>query len=299
MEVLKLQGLSKNYEQRRGIEGINLSVNGEEIFGFLGPNGAGKTTTIRILLGLMRPSQGTAKILGHDCWSESALIKQQIGYLPGDLRLYPWFTGKNALKIVSEVRGQSEVRQRGSALMEQFQLDENVPVRKMSRGMRQKLGIVLALAHRPKLLILDEPTSGLDPLMCDELYRTLREAAATGTTVFFSSHTLSEVESLCERVAIVRAGQIVADEKIEALRQNAHRTVMIRFRSNTDMAGMQLPNFLKIEQRTNYVWRGELTGTVSELVAWAAGQPLDDLELCPPSLESLFHAYYQLDQEPA
>lgn len=299
MQVLELQGLSKNYGQRRGIEGINLSVNSEEIFGFLGPNGAGKTTTIRVLLGLLRPSQGTAKILGHDCWSQSALIKQHIGYLPGDLRLYPWFTGKNALKIVSEVRGQSEVRQRGSALLEQFQLDENVPVRRMSRGMRQKLGIVLALAHRPRLLILDEPTSGLDPLMCDELYRTLRDAATTGTTVFFSSHTLSEVESLCERVAIVRAGQIVADEKMEVLRQNAHRTVMLRFRSNVDTAGLQLPNFLKIKQRTNYVWSGELTGTVSELVAWAAGQPLDDLELSPPSLESLFHAYYQSDQEPA
>ncbi len=299
MEVLSAQQLTRNYGQRRGIEAVDLSVNAGEIFGFLGPNGAGKTTTIRILLGLLRPSHGVARILGLDCWSQSAFIKQQVGYLPGDVRLYPWFTGKNALKIVGDIRGQDDVRQRGRALLERFQLGENVPVRKMSRGMRQKLGIVLALAHNPRLLILDEPTSGLDPLMCDELYRCLHEAAAVGTTVFFSSHTLSEVELLCERVAIVRAGRIVADETMAALRRRAQRAVTLRFLPNSGSETLQPPDFLEIEDRTELVWRGEITGPTSQLVAWAARQPLEDLEISPPSLESLFRRYYQPREESA
>lgn len=299
MEVLSAQQLSRNYGDRRGIEAVNLRVNAGEIFGFLGPNGAGKTTTIRILLGLLRPSDGMAKIFDLDCWSQSAVIKRQIGYLPGDVRLYSWFTGKNALKIVSEIRGQDEVRERGRTLLERFQLDENVPVRKMSRGMRQKLGIVLALAHNPRLLILDEPTSGLDPLMCDELYRCLREAAAAGTTVFFSSHTLSEVELLCERVAIVRDGKIVADETMDALRRRAQRAVTLRFLPNSGTETLEPPDFLEITYRTDLIWRGEMIGPTSKLVDWVARQPLDDMEISPPSLESLFRRYYQPREESA
>ena len=297
MEVISVRQLSRQYGSRRGIEAVDLSVKAGEIFGFLGPNGAGKTTTIRVLLGFLRPSHGVAKIFDLNCWSQSAAIKQQVGYLPGDLRLYPWFNGKNALQIVGAIRGVDQEQQRGRELLARFQLDENVLVSKMSRGMRQKLGIVLALAHNPRLVILDEPTSGLDPLMCDELYRCLRELAAEGATIFFSSHTLSEVELLCERVAIVRAGQIVADETMDALRRRAHRFVVLRFRS--DAPSIEPPDFLNIEQRIGQTWRCELTGTTPQLVAWAAGQPLEDLEVSPPSLESLFRRYYQFEEESA
>jgi ABC-2 type transport system ATP-binding protein len=161
----------------------------------------------------------------------------------------------------------------------------------MSRGMRQKLGLVLALAHEPQLVILDEPTSGLDPLMCDELYRCLREVAASGATVFFSSHTLSEVELLCERVAIVRAGRIVADETVEALRRQAHREVVLRF-ATAKAASVAVPAFLKIKSQYGLQWKATLVGTTPQLVNWAAVQPLLDLTVSPPSLESLFRGYY-------
>jgi ABC-2 type transport system ATP-binding protein len=296
MDVISIDQLTYNYGRRRGIEEVSLAVKAGEIFGFLGPNGAGKTTTIRILLGLLRSTGGTARILNLDCWSQSAEIKQQVGYLPGDLRLYSWFTASNALQILCAVRGQSDVLKRGREFVERFQLDEKVPVRKMSRGMRQKLGIVLALAHNPRLLILDEPTSGLDPLMCDVLYDCLRKAAATGTTVFFSSHTLSEVELLCERVAIVRAGQIVADESMDVLRRRAHRIITLRFASDSNYSSFETPSFLEIKERTPFLWRGELIGTTQQLIAWAATMPIDELEIGPPSLDSLFRRYYEPEE---
>lgn len=292
MNAIATEQLSLSYGKRTGIEGVDLRVPQGEIFGFLGPNGAGKTTTIRILLGLLKPSQGSAQIFDQDCWSQSAEIKQGIGYLPGDLRLYPWFTGRRALRIVSSVRGK-DLAVRGQELLERFQLDGNVPVRKMSRGMRQKLGIVLALVHEPQLVILDEPTSGLDPLMCDELYGCLRELTSTGATVFFSSHALSEVELLCNRVAIVRGGKIIADETMDALRKRVHRSVVLRYRDAEVAARIVMPDFLQLEQRSDNVCRCLLTGTTSKLIAWAAGQPLEDLSVSPPSLESLFRRFYE------
>lgn len=291
MSVISTHHLARHYGPRRGIEDVNLTVEQGEILGFLGPNGAGKTTTIRILLGMMKANSGSARIFDLDCWSESPAIKVRVGYLPGDLRLYPWFTGKNAIKILAEVRGTAAVLAKGTELLERFQLDPQVPVRRMSRGMRQKLGIVMALAHEPQLVILDEPTSGLDPLMCTELYRCLREISAAGTTVFFSSHTLSEVELLCKRVTIVRAGCIVADKKVAELRQLAPREVVLRFQTE-QAAAAPAPDFLEIDNRHGLVWRGTLVGTPSQLVAWAAGQPLEDLSLSPPSLERVFQSYY-------
>ncbi|TWU25678.1 ABC transporter ATP-binding protein [Bythopirellula polymerisocia] len=292
MNVIATEQLSLNYGNRTGITEVDLCVPQGEIFGFLGPNGAGKTTTIRILLGLLKPHQGTARIFGQDCWSHSATIKESLGYLPGDLRLYPWFTGKRALSILSSIRGK-DLSIRGQQLLDRFQLDENVPARKMSRGMRQKLGIILALVHEPQLLILDEPTSGLDPLMCDELYRCLRELTATGATVFFSSHTLSEVELLCNRVAIVRGGRIIADESMDTLRKRVHRAVVLRYREPDDAARTQLPSFLQLEECNGAVCRCVLTGTTPQLVEWAAEQPLEDLSVSPPSLESLFRRFYE------
>ncbi len=292
MDVIATEGLTLSYGKRVGIQGVDLNVPIGEIFGFLGPNGAGKTTTIRILLGLLKPSHGSARIFNQDCWSQSASIKQEIGYLPGDLRLYPWFTAKRALDILSSLRGQN-LSAAGQKFLQRFQLDELVPVRKMSRGMRQKLGIVLALVHKPKLLVLDEPTSGLDPLMCDELYRCLREMASLGTTVFFSSHTLSEVESLCSRVAIIRQGNIIADESINALRKRAYRSVELRFVNAEEAARVELPVFLQLEENDGATYRCVLTGTTPQLIEWAAQQRLEDLSVSPPSLESLFRRFYE------
>ena len=226
MAVIEINNLTKCYGTRRGIQNIGLSVKPGEIFGFLGPNGAGKSTTIRVLLGFLRATSGTARILGHDCWARSATVRQHVGYVPGDVRLYSWLTLHQALKFVGEVRNSDTLRH-GTELAERFDLEPDLPVRKMSRGNRQKLALVLALAHRPQVAILDEPTSGLDPLMQNVLMEYMREMVNEGRTVFFSSHTLSEVETSCERVAIIRDGVIVACDELETLRRHAPRVVRI------------------------------------------------------------------------
>ena len=291
VSVILAEDLSRHYGRRRGIDRLNLDIGEGELFGFLGPNGAGKTTTIRLLLGFLRAHSGRASVFGLDAWCHTAKIKRDVGYLPGDLRLYPWFTAHSALKICSQVRG-TGLEKYGFELADRFSLELSVPVRKMSRGMRQKLGLVLALAHRPRLLVLDEPTSGLDPLMQDELANCLRELAQAGHTVFFSSHTLSEVEQLCDRVAIVRAGRIVADETLQTLHQRARRSVSIVFDQIETAQRLEPPGFLDIETRDGQRWKCELTGVSGDLIRWAAAQPISDLTIGQPDLESLFRKFY-------
>jgi ABC-2 type transport system ATP-binding protein len=201
-------------------------------------------------------------------------------------------TGLSALRISGLARGRDLTRP-GNVLSERFSLDLGVKVRNMSRGMRQKLGLILALAHRPKLLVLDEPTASLDPLMQDELRRYLREQAREGTTVFFSSHTLSEVEHLCDRVAIVRDGNIVADESLEALRKKAGHEITIRWRSPTHTKSLTPPPFLNLLDRDDSTWHGLLDGPVDELLRWLAPQAIDDLTIGRPDLEALFRRFYR------
>jgi ABC-2 type transport system ATP-binding protein len=226
-----------------------------------------------------------------DSWRQSPSIKRQVGYLPGDVRLYPWITGNTALRIIGRVRGM-DLRGSGADLASRFQLEMDLRVRKMSRGMRQKLGLILALVHRPQLLILDEPTSGLDPIMQQVLADYLRELARDGHTVFFSSHTLSEVESLCDRVAIVRQGRIVADQSLAVLRDRAERSVTLTFADVTNAQQIQLPDFLQLDRRDGRQCHCRLQGPAPPLIQWASQQPLVDLEISPPDLESLFRRYY-------
>jgi ABC-2 type transport system ATP-binding protein len=294
--VIDAQRLTRFYGRRLGVRDVSFQVAAGEIFGFLGPNGAGKTTAIRLLLGFLRPSSGQGTIFGCDCWRRRAQICRQVGYLPGDLRLYSWMTGRRALGILERIRGIS-LLSAGRELAAQFRLEMDLPVHKMSRGMRQKLGLILALVHRPRLLVLDEPTSGLDPLMQDVLSDLLRERAAAGDTVFFSSHTLSEVERLCDRIAIVRDGQVVADERLAAMRQRARREVTLTFADVAAAQRVPAPPFLEHVTRTGTQWRAELTGSVAAFLSWAAGLSLVDLELSPPRLESLFRRFYDAAQE--
>jgi len=296
VSVIIAEKLSRHYGRRRGVDGLNLCIGEGELFGFLGPNGAGKTTTIRLLLGFLRPHSGLATVFGLDAWRRTATIKQEVGYLPGDLRLYPWLNADLALKVFSQVRG-TRLCEFGHELAERFSLELTVPVRKMSRGMRQKLGLILALAHRPRLLVLDEPTSGLDPLMQEELGSCLRELARAGHTVFFSSHTLSEVEQLCDRVAIVRAGKIVADETLRALHERARRAVTVIFEEAEMARRVEPPGFLEVCERDGKRWSCELTGAAPDLIRWAAGQALEDITIGRPDLESLFRKFYAGPQE--
>ncbi len=292
MSIIAVDNLTKRYGPRVGVERVSFSVSPGVVFGFLGPNGAGKTTTIRVLVGLLQPTAGRARVFGLDAWDRSAQIKADVGYLPGDLRLYSWLTGHKALAIVGSIRGR-DLTPSGRELAEYFALDLDVRVRDMSRGMRQKLGLILALAHRPKLLILDEPTSGLDPLMQERLRQHLRDLAAEGHTVFFSSHTLSEVEDVCDRVAIVREGRLVEDESLDALKAQARREVTIRWTDREAASGLTAPDCLEVGDRRDAEWHCTLDGAAADLVHWLADKPVADLTIGLPDLDTLFRRYYE------
>jgi ABC-2 type transport system ATP-binding protein len=290
--VIRLENLTRRYGRRRGIERLSLAIPEGALFGFLGPNGAGKTTTIRVLLGLLRPSGGSARIFGLDCWSESKAIKRDVGYLPGDLRLPAWLTADKAISIFGAVRGKN-IRPRGMELAERLDLDLRVKVREMSRGMCQKLGLILALAHAPRLLVLDEPTNSLDPLVQQLVHEILRDLARKGNTIFFSSHSLAEVEQLCERVAIVRDGELVADESLEKLREHSGHDVAIRWKNHADGLTLMPPAFLKLTTREASLWQGSLDGPVTDLLEFLAGKAVEDLAIGRPDLETLFRRFYQ------
>jgi ABC-2 type transport system ATP-binding protein len=233
---------------------------------------------------------GTARIFGRDCWRQTRRVKADVGYLPGDLRLYSWLTGAAALRLFGQIRGTDLLRD-GRELAEEFDLDLGVRVRAMSRGMRQKLGLILALAPRPRLLILDEPTASLDPIMQERLRARLRRLATAGHTVFFSSHTLSEVEELCDHVAIVRDGRLVASESLEALRRRAGYEVAIRFGPGAALPDP--PAGFRLHERTGQHWSGRVEGPIGDFVQWLAGRPVEDVTITRPDLETLFRRFYQ------
>ena len=295
-EAIRTKQLCKSYGGRVGVAALDLLVEEGAVFGLLGPNGAGKTTTMRLLLGFLRADSGVARVFGLDCRRESARIKRSLGYLPGDLRLPLWMTGREGLRIIGAVRGM-DLQERGRELGEYLELDLELDVRSMSRGMRQKLGILLALVHEPRLLILDEPTTGLDPVTQDRLYTLLRERAAGGATIFFSSHVLSEVEGLCDRVAILRRGRLVADEPLDRLRASAGRMVRILWSPGTSLSGS--PPGLRELQREGNLWQGLLQGPVRPLIDWLQPQDYADLVIEEPDLDSLFLRFYADDGDSA
>ncbi len=295
MDIITAEHLTRSYGTRRGIESLKLSVSEGVLFGFLGPNGAGKSTLIRVLLGLLRPTRGAACVFGLDCWKQTRAIKKDVGYLPGDLRLYSWMTASDALRFAGRVRRRDLTRP-GRELAEQFELEMDVPVRKMSRGNRQKLGLVLAMAHEPRLLILDEPTSGLDPLMQATAHQLLRQSARAGRTVFLSSHSLGEVEQICDRVAIVRAGRLVANNTLAELQKQAGHRVVIHWPDESAARGLSCPDFFREVQREGRTWSAIMTGDINDLFSWLAHHSVDDLSVGRPDLETLFHQYYESEQ---
>lgn len=291
MSVIRTHQLTRRYGNRRGIEQLNLIVPCGSVYGFLGPNGAGKTTAIRVMLGFLQPTEGKATIFGMDCWRESVSIKQDVGYLPGDLRLYIGMTGRDLIKWVGQVRG-LDIASHAHELCEDFGLDTTQKVREMSRGTRQKLGLVLAMAHRPKLLVLDEPTGSLDPIMQQKLHHRLRDLADHGHTVFFSSHSLGEVDQLCDRVAIIREGRLVTEQSLTSLRAKAGHWVTVRWK-DARSARAAPPVYFKNQTIQGRTWTGMLTGPVDRFIAWLHGKDIEDLSIGPPNLETLFHHYYQ------
>jgi len=289
--VIALETLTKYYGRQRGVLDLTLEVQAGEIFGFLGPNGAGKTTTIRLLLDFLRPTRGQARIFGLDARRQSATIHSRCGYLPGELTLYEAMTGQELLRYFAALRGKIDwtyVQQ----LTERFEVDLKRPIRTLSRGNKQKVGLLQALMHRPELLILDEPTNGLDPLMQVAFYQLLQELRAAGVTVFFSSHNLPEVERICDRVAIIREGRLIAVESISALKQRSLRHVTIEFGAAVPSAAFNtLPGVREVKLEGNRL-SCTVSGSPEALLKAAAQFPIQDLLSYEASLEDIFLAYY-------
>jgi ABC-2 type transport system ATP-binding protein len=275
---------------------ISIQVVPAEIFGFLGPNGAGKTTLIRLLLGYLHPTAGRAEVLGLDSETRSVEIRARVGYLPGGIALYDGMTGVELLDYLGRLYGRAPVRR--SDLLARLELSAATlrrPVRDYSRGMRQKIGIVQALQHDPELAILDEPTEGLDPLMQRAFYEILDELKAAGRTIFFSSHILSEVERVCDRVAIIRSGRLVALEDVAALLARRKRRVELRSRGGLpDLAAV--PGVSSIATHDGLL-TCQLEGDVGPFLAAIAGLPVVDLTIEPARLEEAFLEFYEGDGE--
>lgn len=227
MNVLQIDHLTRYYGNGKGIFDVSFSVGEGEVFGFLGPNGAGKTTTIRHLMGFIRPKKGCCRIDGKDCWKARAEIQQHLGYIPGEINFFDDMSGREFLRFMARYR-QIPAENRQKELLERFELNPKGKIKKMSKGMKQKLGIVAALMHDPQILILDEPTSGLDPLMQNLFIQLIAEEKARGKTILLSSHMFEEVERTCDRIGIIRQGRMVAIDSVDTLRSRHLRTYTVR-----------------------------------------------------------------------
>jgi ABC-2 type transport system ATP-binding protein len=290
---LAMDGLVKRYGGQVALDGLDLQVERGEIFGFLGPNGAGKTTAIRVALGLLRPDAGRVRVLGRDPWRDGVPDRRRIGYLPGGPRFYERMRGRDLLDHLGRLgRAGTPQRARACELLGLSRADLRRPVREYSRGMRQKLGIVQAVQHDPELLVLDEPTEGLDPLVQEAFFTLLRERRAAGATVFFSSHVLSEVEALCERVGMVRAGRMVTVRRLAELKADRPRVVTLEFRDADAAAAFEVPGGAVLERQGVRV-RLRFSGDPNQLVRALAVERLVDLAVEEPSLEEIFLGLYR------
>jgi ABC-2 type transport system ATP-binding protein len=286
--------LRKSYGKVQALRGVDLEVQRGEILGFLGPNGAGKTTTIRCLLDLIRPDGGTARVLGFDPQADPVSVQARSGYLPGELRLNDNWTAERQLCFLSDMRGRAADWEFVRELAARLDLDLRRPIKNLSKGNKQKVGVVQALMHRPELLMLDEPTSGLDPLMQQEVLELIREARAGGATVFFSSHIMSEVQTVADRVAMIREGQIVKVAETGSLIGHAMRRVTVQFREPVEPAPLAaVPGVTLLSRDDGTSVTLQVAGDMDALVKALGSFPVCDLETTRPSLEEVFLTYYK------
>ena len=290
-------GLTKTYGTTRALVDLDLEVDVGQCFGFLGPNGAGKTTTIRLLLGLQRPTRGRGAVLGRDCQRDSVEIHRRIGYLPGDLALYPRLTGRRHIEWFAGARELHDLSWAWT-LAERFGVVLDRPARELSTGNRQKIGLVLAFMHRPELLVLDEPTSGLDPLMQDEFERLVRETVADGRTVFLSSHELDEVQRLADRVAIIRAGRLVTTDSVESLRRSAPQKIEVRFPEVVDPALFSRLDGVSVTSVDGNRIALEVTGAIGPVLKVIAERDPLDVISRHADLDELFLDFYRESSPP-
>ena len=294
--AVSLERVTKIYRGGGGVRELSLDIAVGEVFGFLGPNGAGKTTTIRLILDLIRPSIGRIRVFGLDSRNDSVAIRRRLGYLPGELALYERLSARQILTHFAHLRGGldwSKVQH----YVDAFDLDVDRPVRALSRGNRQKVGLVAAMMGDPEFLVLDEPTSGLDPLVQRTVQAEVRRAASEGRTVLLSSHVLSEVGEMADRVGLIRDGRLIAIESVSQLQQRAAHLVEVRFREPTDVeAFVALPGVLshRVEATTLHL---EVAGDLNPMVALLAQHDLEDLSIREPTLEELFMRFYGASDE--
>jgi len=291
--AIRTDGLTKHYDSLLALDHLDLQVEQGEIFGFLGPNGAGKSTTIRLLLDLIRPTAGRAEILGLDCQRQSQQVRDLCGYLPGDLRLYPGLRGLETVELFASMRMRPTDMAFVHEIARELELDLTRHAGTYSKGNRQKLGVLIALLGDPRVLLWDEPTSGLDPIMQRAVWDILRRMADRGTTVFFSSHVMSEVEQTCERVGILRQGRLVTVQPVSELKARGLRHVVVSFAENAPPpSAFALPNVREIE-RSRVEVEFEVTGEMDGLLKALANHHVADLKTEQPTLDEILLGYYE------
>lgn len=291
-QAIVLNELTKHYGKHRGINNLSFSVNQGEFFGFIGPNGAGKSTTIRTLMGLIRPTGGSASIFDLDCHSKASVIARDVGYLPSENSYYKNMKVRELLQYTADLYGM-DCKTKMKELADRLNLDLSRKIANLSLGNKKKVGIVSAIMTSPKLIIMDEPTSGLDPLIQQAFYDILKEENSRGATVFFSSHVLSEVQKLCDRVAILKEGQLIGIQSIKELRESGYKKVSLSAkeaipRDFFDLSG--IANYAETADKTSvsFMYNGNITAIIDKLHLLH----LDDVLLEEPSLEEIFMHYY-------
>jgi ABC-2 type transport system ATP-binding protein len=285
--LLLTEHLTKDYGRSRALDDLNLTVQRGEVFGLLGPNGSGKTTALRLLLGFLRPTAGHAWIDGLECWQDSLAVRRLVAYLPGELRLYERMSGRQLIQFLSRLRGQPP-RDGLDVLARRFDIDLDRPLVQLSSGMKRKVALLQVLVPHAPLVIMDEPTNTLDPTMRDELLHQVRQARARGQTVLFSSHVLSEVEEVCDRVAILQRGRLAHLQVMSELRDGR----LIHLRSKGTIETLPLLPGLSVRSQQDYWFTLEYTGPLPPLLDWLARQPLADLRLESLGLKAIYSRYH-------
>lgn len=292
--VIEITQLRKAYGNIQAVKGISMSVEQGEIFGFLGPNGAGKTTTIRCMLDVIRPTAGSIRVLGLDAQHDTMALHQSIGYLPGDVRLPGDMTGRQVINYFSRLQGLEPVLL--AKLVQRFDVELKRPLRSYSKGMRQKIGVVLAFMCDPNVLILDEPTSGLDPLLQRTFNEFLLEEQARGKTIFMSSHIMSDVEKVCQRVAVIRQGELVTVEKVETLRQKAGQRITVEFGDQVTTEDLaRIPGVSNVGT-TNGAYHFNIGGSMDLLIKTLSQHEVIRLQAEEAPLEEVFLKFYEESQ---
>ena len=290
MGVCEIQGLTRDYGKGRGVFDLSFSINQGEVFGFLGPNGAGKTTTIRHLMGFLKPQKGRCTIGGKDCWKDRAEIQKNLGYIPGEMVFFDDMTGTQFLSFMTKYR-KTKSNGRTKELLERFELDPQSKLKKMSKGMKQKVGIVAAFMHDPEVLILDEPTSGLDPLMQSRFIELLLEEKARGKTILMSSHMFEEVERTCSRVAIIRQGTLAALDNVDALKAAQAKKYIITL-ENEEAAARFANEGLRVSDVSQNQVTVIVQNNIKELISVMDRYPVINIITPNQSLEEIFMQYY-------